>query len=184
MNFDHYHIYLIEGEEQNKIFDEGKDKMQKDHEKRHDWCLSQGGSGALASGESMTGILAEKDAKMEEGWKSITKRGWVFPPHVTYVPDKKTREGKENQKLMETFTVPSNAHIANRLYKPTSNIQFSDGSMRLFTNQVFEEGKYRFLLIPKIKDKETPNIDGCRSLKLSEYYALKEEAEEMSEAKG
>lgn len=178
MDYENYHIYVVEGAKQltdaEALVKERKTKLRA----RHKYCVSQGGIGAVERRESMIGLLAKEGAKIADGWKRIDQTGWRFPPSLSYIPDRRTRRGREIVKEMLMHQSLGGGHLAERVGAPNrSELIWSGGHTYLCDVTAHQEGDRFIVLVPKMKtDKRAPKIPGLRHLKMSELYAIKEKA--------
>lgn len=176
MNYEDYNIYLVEGKAQNDSLKVQLEKLQEQHKERIEWCAKQGGEGAITdiSGSNMVGLLAKKGARVAEGWKQSKDKRWSFK-HIPYVPDARTKVGRALLKEMRGKKMISFADFAASLGANKSVIKRSEGTIRWFTPQCYQENGHWILLDPKQEKDDVPKkYEGCRLLKLSEFYAIKE----------
>lgn len=175
MNPEDNNIYLIEGPNEIAKMKELLKKHRQLHSERIAWCKSQGGSNAIIKRSDMVGMLASPDAKIAEGWKPINKPDWDFPPNKSYIPDGRTKSGKKLRQEMSSKKTLPNSAFAEALGQQKCIVRWSEGACRMMSSQCYQEGKNLVLIIPKDeKNDKPPKVAGCRLLRTSEYYAIKE----------
>jgi hypothetical protein len=174
VNYENFHIYVVEGEAQLQAVADFKRERQEAHNRRIAWCKTQGGIGAVQNGYSMVGLLADSADGVVEGWKPANKRDWSFPPRLAFVPDLRRKIGKAVDKMMRSLSIPDGKALARLLGCDASTVKFADGALRWFDSCAYDEGEHVIVLAPQIEDEDPPTLPGCRRLKLSEFYALKE----------
>lgn len=171
MNFEHYHIYIVEGKSQLERVEQFNDARLKQTQNAIKWAESQGGKNPLHLNGRCVGFIAEPGAKLADGWKSSKSRR--FQSNV-YVPDRRTKIGKTRQQEMLSFKISGGADLATALGAPSKHaVNFTGAGVALLLTTAFQENDRTFVMVPKGEDA-APEIDGCRLLKLSEFYAFKE----------
>lgn len=180
MNFEHYHIYRVEGAEQLKTCADFLKEVQALQRRRSEWSKSQGGIGTIDNGYSVRGLLAKPGAVLAAGWKRATREGWNFPPNESFVPDRRIKAGKAVAKEMGAFGILRPSALASRLGAGRSFLRAMDRGMAIMDSQCYQRGSEWILLVPINGDKPAPKIAGCKLLKLSEFYAMKERSEKKT----
>lgn len=174
MNFEDFHVYFVEGAPQLEKVAAFKKTMKAALAARNKFCKEQGGIGAVAADYRMVGLIVEPDKRPVDGWKEKTGKGWCFAPRNSFVPDRKTKVGRSLAKEMESLVVSGPIDLAKELGGEGMHVAYSGGGLRIFQSQAFEEAGKIVLIVPKKPDTPAPEIAGCRHVKLSEYYQLKE----------
>lgn len=167
MNIEHYHIYAVEGAEQLAEVAKFKADDEANTAAIFAWCESFGSSDFMRSDTSVVGITGIKGEKIPAGWK-IGKQSFC-------VPDRRTTLGKKITKEMKAFKVPSAKGLARTIGVTGLVVKWIDG-MRLLEPAAFDIGDRIVVISPKDGIKPAPDFPGCRLIKASEYYAMKEQA--------
>lgn len=182
MDFEKYHIYAVEGDAALAKVDECVRLGNEGHERRVAWAKAQGGTMAVLNGNNVVGILAEDGAKLVDGWKigkgRCARGDGKSDPY--YVPDQRKKAGKAIAEQMRSMRRTGVEDVANALGAKGFVIGPAVGRPFggiLYHPFAFKQGDQWILAVPIDGDKPAPEFDGCRPLKLSEFYALKEAAE-------
>jgi len=168
-------IYIVEGEVQLQIIAEFFKKAKQLRSDRLKWCKSQGTPNAITRGDDIVGLLANPSAKIVEGWKRTEKPDMCFASQWSWIPDSRTRLGKSLREQMEALKSITTTDFAHAIGADKVVIRYSCGAVRYMTAQCYQEGSNWILISPKDEKKDVPpKLAGCRLLKTSEYYAIKE----------
>lgn len=178
MDFEHYHIYVVEGDEQLKIAKGFGAKRRAAHDARAEWCKTQGGIGSVEKRGDMRGLLVEKGKEPIGEWKKH-KFDRLNSEHDSYIPNSRRKSGKELSLVMQSFRVPGEYELGRLLGPYVHTVAATNAGMALIQTVAYQEGDNFILLVPKNKD-DAPAVPGCRLLKLSEFYAIKEQTKETA----
>ena len=175
MDVEDWHIYVVEGaEELAKLEAFAADRDAK-AEAMHEWCVAHGGTGTMA-GNYTYAMIVPKTVDDLPGWKRCDQEG-VPEGSVAWSPITKTKEGRSLARQLRAYKLPDGVDAAGVIGLSEQSIKWLPGGrVRMLRSQCVTAGRAWVLLYPK--ETQAREIPGCRLIKPSEFYALKEAAEQ------
>lgn len=180
MDFEEYHIYSVIGAEQVQRLIDFDAERTSQQIKRHEWCKKMGGDSAMVRGDCMVCLLVPEERKELPGWKILNRQDGVPSGKVALVPITRTKLGKALEREMLSLRVGGADARAYCIGAGKSQLKYLESahSMCMRNAQCWMIGQTNILIYPKDDKKpEAPRFAGCKLLKTSELYKIRESAE-------
>lgn len=176
MNYEKYHTYVVEGKDAlakvEAFRQENRDRLQVQRE----WAKKFGGKDVIFRGQFIHGIVTDHD-------KQPTGPSWKRTDHqpksgdVWWTYNYRTKAGRniEREINRDELRRLDSVSLATRLGAGGSTwflVDEDDGKSYMYDPQAWDVGEKVMLIVPKKDGAEAPAIDGCRLVKLSEFYAI------------
>lgn len=178
MNYENYDIYLVEGEKELEMCRAFKDCVVACRTNRTKWVKKHGGKHLVMQGRQPIGLMVKEETPIDaDCWKLANRKKMYFHGFDTWIPNSRSKAGKEIRRQLAELKEESSAALAQSLGAYRSALRPEGGSIHFCESSVGEIGTNWILVVPKSDEKTdaTPiEIAGLRCLKLSEFYALKE----------
>ena len=174
MNVGGYKIYTVEGAEQVAKLAEFATERAAKGKAQHKWCKARGATGCMVHNYPYAIVVpAKKDGPL--GWRRHRDQKGVPFGSVAWSPDLKTRDGRLLSKELRGLKIPGADDAAAAIGITQIGLVPFENGMALLCSQCVQVGDVWVLLYPKAE--KATKLPGCRLLKLSEFYAMKEAAE-------
>ncbi len=174
MDTDQWRIYAVEGAEQLAKLAGWEVELEAKRAAGRDWLKAHGGTDFMET-NIVYAMLIDVTKPLPAGWYKPKDQRGTPAGSVAIWPLTKTKAGKALVAEMRALTLPRPPDAARAIGVVQVGMKVSGMGMMLLKSQCIKIGCRWFLLYPECEG--APELPGCRLLKLSEFYAMKEAAE-------